>query len=75
MQAVSRSSRDYRRFEAHIVDVDPWLLDPPLRTVAPFNGLVTAIENHDDTKLKLKCIPSCERPIEHVDRMMKRDFL
>jgi hypothetical protein len=47
------------------------LLDPPPGAVTSFDRLVTAIENHDDTELKLKSIASHKRAVEHIDGMVK----
>ena len=51
------------------------LVDPPLGAVTSFDRLIAAIENHDDTELKLKGIPSRKRAVEHIDGMVKGDVL
>jgi hypothetical protein len=55
---------------------DCWgLFYPPSGTVTAFNGLVATIKDHNDAKLKLKCITSREGRVEHVNRMVKGNFL
>jgi hypothetical protein len=47
---------------------------PPLTTITPFNGLVTSIHHHENAKLKLKRIASCEATVEHIQCMVEGDL-
>jgi hypothetical protein len=51
------------------------LLNPPLRAVTSLDRLIAAIENHDDTELKLEGIASRKRSVEHINGMVKGDVL
>lgn len=52
-----------------------YLVNPPLRAVSSLDRLVAAIQDHNEAKLKLKCIASGKSTVEHVDGMMKGDVL
>jgi len=50
------------------------LIPPPLCALTSLNCTTATIEDRDQSKLKLECIPFDEGTVEHVDGVAKSDL-